>query len=209
MMCMSYISRETVPSDVNLSNLELIEEKFNINKRLVLLTAHIGNWELGAASASSQLGIPFHVLAKPQRNPYMTNWLKSNREMFGNKEILLGLSARDIFIILKNGGIVGVLGDQRGPNESPRVKFFGRDTAINSGIAAIALKTKTPVVVAMIIRQPSGLYNVYLEELKLEELKGNKEEQIIEFNQKYMHILEKYVTKHPEQWFWMHNIWKY
>src|SRR4030042_3406145 len=114
MMCMSYISRETLHSYVNCINLELIKEKFNINKRLVLLTAHIGNWELGAASASSQLGIPFHVLAKPQRNPYMTNWLKSNREMFGNKEILLGLSARDIFIILKNGGIVGIFGDQRG-----------------------------------------------------------------------------------------------
>jgi lauroyl/myristoyl acyltransferase len=24
-----------------------------------------------------------------------------------------------------------------------------------------------------------------------------------------MNILEEYVREHPEQWFWMHNIWKY
>ncbi|MFC2133282.1 lysophospholipid acyltransferase family protein [Bacteroidota bacterium] len=209
MMLVPYISRQVLHERIECVNLNLVREKFNEGNGVVLLTAHFGNWELGGASVSSQLGIPFHVLAKPQRNSYMTKWLKMSRERFGSKEILLGMSVRDLYSAIKEKNIVGVVGDQRGPKDGPRVKFFEQMTATFGGVASIALKTNTPVLMSMIVRQPDGIYKAYFEEISFTEINGTDEEKIIAFNQKYMNILEKYVREYPEQWFWMHKIWKY
>lgn len=209
MMLMPYISRRKLHERIECVNLDLVRDKFNEGNGLVLLTAHFGNWELGAASVSSQLGIPFNVLAKPQRNPYITKWLKMNRERFGSKEILLGISVREIYAAIKEKNIVGVVGDQRGPKDGPRAKLFEQPTATFGGVASIAMKKNTPVLISMIVRQPSGIYKAYFEEISFSEIKGTDEEKIIAFNQKYMNILEKYVREYPEQWFWMHKIWKY
>ncbi|MCP5062601.1 MAG: lysophospholipid acyltransferase family protein, partial [Ignavibacteriae bacterium] len=119
------------------------------------------------------------------------------------------ISVKEIFKALKNNEVVGVVGDQRGPRKGIKVKYFSKDTYTFSGTAAIALKTKSPVLVMLIVRNSIGNYETKIEEIQLEELVGSKEEQIVQFNQKYMSILEKYVKQYPEQWFWMHNIWKY
>ena len=174
-----------------------------------MLTAHFGNWELGAVGVGIYLDQKINVLVKSQRNPFVANWFLSMSEKFGNKQIPLGISIKEIFKALKNNEVVGVVGDQRGPRKGVKVKYFDTETYTFAGTAAIALKTKSPVLVMLSTRNSKGNYESKIEEIKLEKFVGSKDEQIIQFNQKYMNILEKYVKQYPEQWFWMHNIWKY
>lgn len=209
MMLMPYISKKKLHDIVDSENIELVKQKYELNRGVILLTAHFGNWEYGAAAISSKLDIPFNVLAKPQRNPYITRWLKSIRERFGSKEILLGISVREIIAALRKGGIVGIVGDQRGSIDSPRIKYFGQDTATFTGMGSIALKLNSPVVTAFVVRQDTGKYKVIFDEMKTDDIEGTLDEKVIEFNQKYMSLLESYVRQYPEQWFWMHKIWKY
>lgn len=204
-----YISKEKLHELVESENVDVVKQKYELNRGVIILTAHFGNWEYGAAIISSKIKIPFNVLVKPQRNPYITKWLKSIRERFGSKEILLGISVRDIYTALKQGGIVGIVGDQRGAIDSPRIKFFGKDTATFTGMGSIALKLNSPVVTAFAVRQSSGKYKIIFDEFKTDNMKGTLEEKVIEFNQRYMTLLESYVRQYPEQWFWMHKIWKY
>lgn len=206
-LIMPYLTKDVIHSKIKCDNLDLIKEKYEMGRGVILLTAHFGNWELGAASVSSQLGIPFNVLAKPQRNPYVTKWLKMNREKLGSKEILLGISVREIIVALKNKGIVGIVGDQRGAKDSPRVKYFGKETATFMGMGAIAIKMNAPVITSIVVRQADGTYKAYFDEFKTDDLHGD--DKVLAFNQKYMSVLEGYVRKYPEQWFWMHKIWKY
>jgi KDO2-lipid IV(A) lauroyltransferase len=203
------LKKSQIENLVSGDKLSVIKEKFEIGKGLILLTAHFGNWELGAISVASQLHIPFKVLAKPQRNGYVSNWLNNMRGVLGNSVIQLGVSVREVYTALKEGNIVGVVGDQRGPKESQRVKFFGQDTAVYSGTASIALKVGCPILMVMIVRQKDLSYRAEVIEIPTDDLTGEAEDKILIVNQRYMNILEKYVREYPEQWFWMHNIWKY
>jgi KDO2-lipid IV(A) lauroyltransferase len=182
--------------------------KFN-DTGLILYTAHFGNWELGAISVGMTLNKTLHVLAKKQKNTLVADWIRKGREKFGNKEILLGSSVRELYKTLRNKGYVGMVGDQRGPIDAPKVDFFGRKTSLFTGTATMALKSNVPVYVAIIARRSDYKYLITFEEIPHSNLDGSIEEKELKITQQYMSILQKNIEKYPEQWFWMHDIWKY
>ncbi len=204
------LTREELHELVSLINIESLLNAHKKENGVFLLTAHFGNWELGAASVGSQINFPITVLAKPQRNTYVSEWMDNMRRSFGNTVSLLGTNVREIYKAISNNGIVGVVGDQRGPKEGGiRVNLFGQSTSTYPGTAAIALKLKAALIICLMCRRPDYKYNCIFEEIPLPENYSTIEEGIKEINQKYMEILEKYINLYPEQWFWMHNIWKY
>lgn len=202
-------SRDTIKNKFIPNNFELIKEKYYEKNGLILLTGHFGNWELGALATGIYLEESINVLVKKQKNPYVAEFITNMRERFGNKQIFLGVSVKDLYKTIINKKAVGIVGDQRGKRDGIRVKFFGKETSTFPGTAAIAIKTKCPVIILLCTRQFNGRYESIIEELDYSDIKGSKEEMIQEFNQRYLAILEKTVKQYPEQWFWMHNIWKY
>ncbi|MBU1100639.1 MAG: lysophospholipid acyltransferase family protein [Bacteroidetes bacterium] len=206
---MSSFKRERIKEYVSFDDLQKFVNRRKEGKAVILLTAHFGNWELGAVSMGIQLDEEIKVLAKPQRNELVSSWLDRNRETFGNKVVLLGTSVRELYKAVKESGIVGIVGDQRGPESGERVFFMGQPTSIYQGTAAIAVKSKTPIFVVMTVKQKNSRYIGHVEEIEVENVTGTDEEKIRKVTQAYMTILEKYARKNPEQWFWMHNIWKY
>lgn len=191
-----------------IKNIDLLNNKIGEDNGLIILTAHFGNWELGAIATGIYLNDQINVLVKRQKNPYVAKWLNNFRESYGNKQIPLGVSVRDIYKSIKSKKIVGVVGDQRGKTDGIIVKFFNNNTFTFAGTAAITLKTNCPVVVMFCHRQKDGTYIGETAELNYSEFKGTDEEKIKQFNQRYMTLLERAIRKNPEQWLWMHNIWK-
>lgn len=202
-------SRDTIKNKFIPNNFELIKQKYSEKKGLILLTGHFGNWELGALATGIYLEESINVLVKKQKNPYVAEFITNMRERFGNKQIFLGVSVKELYKTIINKKAVGIVGDQRGKRDGIRVKFFGKETSTFPGTAAIALKTQCPVIILLCARQFNGRYESIIEELDYSNIKGSKEEMIQEFNQRYLAILEKTVKQYPEQWFWMHNVWKY
>lgn len=208
-MCIPKMSNDEISSMLVCDNVDELAQVFNEGNGLVFLTAHFGNWEIGAISLPMQMGTVMYPIIKPQRNPYVTKWLNSMRETHGNKIISLGMSIRQIYKVIKEGKLLGVVGDQRGPQDGLRVKLFGHDTAIYSGTGELVLKTKVPLYILFAIRIEDYHYKAFSEKIDLENLPGEPVEQAREIMQRYMNLLEKFVKLYPEQWFWMHNIWKY
>ncbi len=203
------LTKEQISSLYTIENLDLINKRKSEDNGLILLTAHFGNWEFAALGTGIHLKTSINVLVKEQSNPFVTKWMKKVREKFGNKEIPLGISVKEIYKSLKSNKIVGVVGDQRGPKDGIKVKFFEQETSTFAGTASIALKLKVPVLVLFSVRKPNGKYVGIIKEISLEDLQGNTQQKIIEFNRQYMQFLENIIKQYPEQWFWMHNIWKY
>ncbi|HEX2962166.1 MAG: lysophospholipid acyltransferase family protein [Bacteroidota bacterium] len=208
-MCIPELKIGELKKMVYCPDLELIRKKFDEGKGVLMLTAHFGNWELGAISVSAQLGIPMYVAAKPQRNNLVGSWLTMMREKFGNKVVMLGMSFRNIFKELKNRHLIGLVGDQRGDPDGPRVNFMGVSSAVYPGTAVLAIRTGAPVIVCIIARQEDYSYRAFVEIIETSELEGTDDDKIIEINQRYSSILEKYIRIYPEQWLWMHKRWKY
>lgn len=186
-----------------------IEEVIKNDKGTILLTGHFGNWEVIMSALAVNIQAVYNVLVKPQRNIYITEWLERTRNRGNAKVIPVGLSVKQIFSALKNGEVVGIAGDQRGPADAPRFRFFDVETALNTGAAAFALKTGCDILLLVAVRQPDFKYKIYADRMEYDALPGSYDEKLIAITQKYISFLESYVKKYPSQYFWMHKIWKY
>ena len=206
---MPFMNKEKMGKMVECGDSDLIIKRYNENCGVILLSAHFGNWEYVAASVGIRVGIPFKVVVKPQRNSFVTKWMNKVRTKWGNEVVSLGISIRQIYKELKEKNIVAMVADQRGPAEGLRVTFFGRKIAIYPGPAIMSLKTNAPIIYGINIRQPGYNYKTHLYEIDKTNLPEDEEEKIIELSQRHTTYLEKIIRENPEQWLWMHKLWKY
>ena len=204
-----FMTRKQIENSVYCENVELVKKYYERNNGLIVLSGHFGNWEYIALSVSAKINVPFHVVVKSQRNPYVDAYLNRGRTRWINKIVPLGASIRKIYSELKAKNIIAMVADQRGPKEGMRLNFFGQQSSIYPGPAMLAIKTGAPVLYGLTIRQPDYSYTVLISEISTENLPADEEKQIQEVSQRHMVFLESVIRKHPEQWLWMHNIWKY
>ena len=206
---MPAMSKEDIKKQVVCSNHELIKKKYEENNGVILLSAHFGNWEYIATSVAAQLNISFSVIIKPQRNPYVTNWMNKARTKWNNEIVPLGISIKQTYQTLKDKKIVAMVADQRGPEESIKIKFFRSELSVHTGPAILSLKTGAPILYGISVRQADYSYRTVITEISKENLPDANEEKIKELSQRHMTYLESYIKKYPEQWLWMHKRWKH
>lgn len=204
-----HISTEDMINAVKCNNLELLVKKREEHKAVILLSAHLGNWEYFAASLALQLNTPLFLITKPQRNPYVTEFMERNRTRWMNDIIPLGISIRQAFKALNNKQFIVMAADQRGHLEGLRLNFFNRPASVYTGPASLAIKTGADVVYAISCRQPDYSYIIDFVEMPLNDLPEDEEGKIREVCRKYINYLEDIIRKYPEQWLWMHKRWKY
>jgi KDO2-lipid IV(A) lauroyltransferase len=204
-----FMSRKQIEEAIYCDKVDLVKKYYLRKNGLIVLSGHFGNWEYIALSISAQINVPFHVVVKSQRNPYVDNYLNLGRTRWINKVVPLGASIRKIYSELKQTNIIAMVADQRGPQEGMRVNFFGQPTSIYPGPSQLAIKTRAPILYGLAVRQSDYTYNAIISEISIDNLPEGENEQIREVSQRHMAFLESVIRKHPEQWFWMHNIWKY
>lgn len=204
-----YLKKDDLRDAVECSNPELIINKFNEGKGVILLSSHFGNWEFIAISVAIQIQLPFSVIVKPLRNPLVFEWMNKARTKFSNEIVPLGISIRKTYQTLKEKKIVAMVADQRGPAEGVKVDFFGKKVSIYTGPAVLALKTGAPLICGIPIRGKDYKYKTTLVEISLDNLPEGEDEKVLEISQRYTSFLEAVIRDHPEQWLWMHNRWKY
>jgi Kdo2-lipid IVA lauroyltransferase/acyltransferase len=209
LLAIPWLSREEMKQMVQCRNSGLIVSKFNEKKGIVLLSAHFGNWEYIALSVSLQIGIPFYVVVKPQRNPYVNKWLEDARTKWINEIIPSGISIRQVYKELLDRNIVAMVADQRGPREGVKLDFMGRPAYFFTGPAMLALKTGAPILYSIPVRQKDYSYKAEVYEVSKENLPEDENEKVIELTKRQKEYLEKFIRQYPEQWFWMHKRWKY
>lgn len=176
---------------------------------VILLSGHLGNWELGALGMGFLSRIPFTIIVQTQNNRLVDRLINRHRCMFGNKVVPMGPSVREIIRTLQQGGVVGIAPDQSGPEEGVFVEFFGRSVATHQGPAAFALRVGAPLILGITERQVDGTYTVKLEEVSMSDLTEATEENIKELTQRHTSLLELHIRRRPDHWLWMHRRWKH
>jgi KDO2-lipid IV(A) lauroyltransferase len=204
-----WMTEEQMKHSVIIDNVDLINEKNKLGKGIILLSAHFGNWEYIAASASLQCNKKFSIIVKNQRNKFVNDWMNRMRTKWLNEVVPLGVSVRNIFSVLKNNGIAAMVADQRGPEDGLKIDFFGKKTSVFTGPAALSLKTGATIILGIPIRQKDYFYKSTLVELDKSNLPEDEQEQIKILTERMIRYLEKIISEHPEQWLWMHRRWKH
>ncbi|MDH3207282.1 MAG: lysophospholipid acyltransferase family protein [Gemmatimonadota bacterium] len=175
---------------------------------LVLLTGHIGNWEIGGAAIAAR-GVPFDVVGKGMSNRGFQSDLFAARERFGMRVIEMGDAARAASRSLRQGRVVALLGDQHAHSGGIPVPFFGRPAQTTRGPALLVGGTGAPVWIAFAARDPGPAqrYTVTFEPLHFTPT-GRADEDAEMLMAAYARVLEEAIRATPEQYFWLHRRWK-
>ncbi len=178
-------------------------------KGVLILTGHIGAWEL-SSFAHAVYGHPMHYMARPLDNARLDAFVNRYRGLGGNEPVYKNESARAVLKALHGGGIVGILADQNTlPEEGMFVDFFGTSACTTTGIARLALHTGAPVVPGYAYWDASARkYKLRFDRAAELVETGNSEQDIRENTQRFAKITEDIIRKFPEQWVWVHARWK-
>lgn len=204
-----WTSDEQIKNVVNFKDLDLIDKREKEGNGVILLSGHFGNWEYCAISVGAQLNKKLSVIVKPQRNNFVNDWMNRARTRWTNEVVPLGASIRNVYAVLMKKGIVAMVADQRGPEESIKLEFFGRKTSVYTGPAVLSLKMNVPIIYGITIRQPDFSYRCNVVEISRENLPYNYDEKVKVLSERILRYLEDVIRKNPEQWFWMHKRWKH
>ena len=180
-------------------------------KGVLFITGHFGFWELHAI-AHPLLFEPIGLLARALDNTRMNTLLERIRQCTGNTVIYRQGSIRRVMRMLQDGHGIAVLIDQHihGP-DAVYVEFFERRAATVSAVAALALRTGSPVVPVFALPLGKGRYRLIYEhpvEPPPQAAEGAADVAIREFTQRCTDVLEMYVRRHPDLWLWMHRRWR-
>jgi KDO2-lipid IV(A) lauroyltransferase len=200
---------ETLLKTVRMHGRSVFANAYSAGRGLVLLSGHFGGWEMIIRGLRLHLGMPMNIIVQRQRNPMIDRVIDEGRRRHGNVTIPMGPSAREALRTLKEGHVIAMLADQSGPKESVFVPFFGRPAATHRGAAAFALRTKSPIVMVFLLREPDGVYRTLFEEVNYSDLSGYSDANIDELTRRHVEVLERYIRRYPDHWLWMHKRWKH
>ncbi len=174
---------------------------------VLFFTGHFGYWELHALVHGLRLR-PIGVLARALDNPGLNRLLEDVRSRTGNSVIYRQGAVRRVLKTLAAGEGVALLIDQH--MHSPDaiwVDFFERPAATTSTLAALALRTRAPVVPVFAVPVDGGRYRMIYEH-PVEPPTSGDADAIREFTQRCTDVLEMYVRRRPDLWLWMHRRWR-
>jgi KDO2-lipid IV(A) lauroyltransferase len=176
----------------------------------LLLTGHLGNWEMMALAFGWQDEANLAFVARPLDNPYFDCWLNRLRTRSGNQIIVKKGALRGVSRALRDRRFVGLLMDQGATGrDGVFVDFFGHLAGSSAALGLLASRFHVPVHAVYAIRDRSGAGQTVCigEEIPIVRT-GRKRQDILENTQRFQKVLEEVIRKNPEQWFWMHRRWK-
>ncbi len=176
---------------------------------VLLLTAHLGNWEVGGLMLA-QMKQPIHVVLVPDIFPGVERQRRRLHEACGVAEIRVDRSfvpTLSVLRALSENGIVAMQGDRDFDNTGVAVPFFGREAYFPRGPLRVAMASGATVLPAFIVRMPDGRYRAIVEEpLPIEN--GPDRDASLRVNLgRYVAILERYVREYPDQWYCFFPFW--
>jgi len=176
---------------------------------VVLLTGHLGNWEVGGAALAVR-EISLDVVARRQNNPLFNARLNRTREALGMRVVDRSGSTKTLLRALRSGRVVALVADQNVLTGGVFVDFFGVPAATARGPALLAQRAGAAVVFATALRLPGlrSRYHVALHPLDPPDPELDPEAATLDLLQRYLLALEEAIRAAPDQYLWAHKRWK-
>jgi KDO2-lipid IV(A) lauroyltransferase len=203
------LNQSNISSVVVCEGLENFLAARDTGRGVILLTGHIGAWEL-SVFAHSLNGHPMSFLKRNVDNPLVERLAESYRLRHGNRSIDKRGSLREVLKTLKSGGVVGILADLNATREEGVfVDFFGVPACTTAGVATLALRTGAIVLPGYIVWDDKAkIHRLHFAEPVATISTGNQKEDVITNTQRYTKALEEIIRRYPDQWLWIHRRWK-
>jgi KDO2-lipid IV(A) lauroyltransferase len=185
---------------VDLCDEAIFHEAVARGRGVVMVLAHMGNWEALAQWFPRLLppGVAGATVYRPLNNPIMNRRVATTRRrrgvsLFSKDDNPLGMAS-----FLRRGGVLGVLSDQRAGSIGELVPFFGRLTSCTPIPAILARRTGAAVVGISLRTVATGRW-----ELRFHALTEASPSTV-----NVMGLVERMMRVSPADVFWLQERWK-
>jgi Kdo2-lipid IVA lauroyltransferase/acyltransferase len=186
----------------------------------LLITGHCGNWEaLGYTVAL--LGFPLHALYRPLDLPPLDRWVRAARQRRGLILVDKFGALRQLPGLVRRGAPIAFVADQNGGDRGLFVPYFNRLTSTYKSIGLLALQFNATIACGVArrlgpdepdstTRNASGQLRYRMElydHFGPEDWAGHPDP-LFYLSARYRRAIELMVRRAPEQYLWMHRIWR-
>jgi KDO2-lipid IV(A) lauroyltransferase len=192
---------------IDLEGEEFLRDALAMGRGVIFLSAHIGNWEYGAALLARR-GFPVSAIGAEQRDRRITDAIADTRRSVGVNHVSKGVELKAALSCLKRGEILCVLLDQDAKASGVVSPFLGFPASTPIGPIKLAQKFGSPVVPAHIVRRPDGERFLMTVEPPLEGPNGEPFGEDVRYAaDKCNEVISAWIRETPEQWMWMYPRW--
>ncbi len=202
----SKVDKAFVEENVAIEGEESLRAGAALGRGVILLSAHIGNWELGGMVVSL-LGYPLHAVALAHKNRSVDSFFVRQRSFGGVKVISLGPDLKRCFRVLRSNGFIALLGDRGFSENGIVVDFFGRPARMPVGPAVFALKTGAAIVPVFLVREDNMKFKFIMDEPILPVKTGSFDESVRLLISKYLAVTQEIIRRYPAQWYMFRDVW--
>lgn len=188
---------------------EYLQEMLSMGQGFILLTLHMGNWEIGGAILSAK-GVTPHIVYSPDSESTIESQRVALRGFFKMNDVPLGkgdFPPLRLLNILRDGGVVAFQGDRLFGDSGVEIDFFGKRALFPKGPVALAMVSKVPIIPVFTIMKGCNQYELFIEKPHMVNLYSSREETIKKSLEDLVKTFEKYVFLYPEQWYTFMPFW--
>ena len=172
-------------------------------KGTILITGHLGHWELGGLVLAVR-GLPITVVTLPEPTPELTKWREASRRRLGIRTIAVGPGNDFAFVemlrVLRENGTLAMLVDRPYSGTGMAVRQFGRETQFSTAAAMLAHHTGATIVPAFVLQQSENRYRATAHP-PIELATGPLRQTLPVNVQRIATLFETLIRTYPEQWF--------
>lgn len=200
------IDSDYLKRNVKIEGSENIDAALAAGKGVIMLSGHIGNWELGAL-VTSMIGYPINAVVLTHKNKRINDFFTSQRLLGNVKPIELGAALKSCYRALKNNELLALLGDRDFTKNGIAVDFFGKKTMMPKGPATFSYRLGSPIVPVFLVREPDDTFRYFMEKPITCVPDLDEETAVRELTARCSGAIESCVKKYPAQWFVFRNMW--
>lgn len=170
---------------------------------VILVTGHLGHWELGAQWLA-RCGVSPTIVTLPEPSPDLSRWRCAARRQLGIGTLEVGpgreFSFVEMLAVLRRNEVLAVLVDRPYEGTGLPVRQFGRETQFSMAAAMLAHHSGAAVIPAFVFAQPGWRYeSMALPEVPMEV--GALRKTMLPNTQRIADIFASLIQRNPEQWF--------
>lgn len=194
---------------IEILNSDYLTKAIERGKGIILLTIHMGNWEIGGLYFAS-LGIPFHVAYAPDEADILERKRSICRNERGIREIPLirdNFSSLRVLRLLQDKGIIAMQADRLHFDKGISLPFFESQATFPKGPFQLAMASDATILPVFIIRRDGTDYRIILEEPLFMSDSPMGENSLERSMLKILPIFENYIRRFPDQWYTFMPFW--